>query len=107
MHSPKSQGLLKQGRVLAFSLMVVAALLAPIGATAQEGLFQRGVSDEAYYGYGGKNEKTELLGHRNVQTTGTINNQIFGQTVPVGSGVIILLVAGASYAALKRKEDKQ
>lgn len=78
------------------------------GAFAQEGLFQRGMSDEAYYGYGETKEKTELLGHRSVGTTGTINNQVFGQPVPVGSGMIILLAAGAGYAALKkRKEDEQ
>ena len=106
MHSPKNQRLLKHGKVLAFSLMM-AALSTPIGAMAQDGLFQRGVSDEAYYGYGGTNGKTDLLGHRSVGTTGTIDNQTFGQPVPMGSGVIILLAAGAGYAALKRKEDEQ
>lgn len=88
-------------------MAMMVTMLLPLGASAQEGLFQRGVADEAYYGYGGMNGKTDLLGHRNVQTTGTIDNQIFGQPVPMGSGVIILLVAGAGYAALKRKEDEQ
>ena len=92
---------------VAFSMAMMVTMLLPLGASAQEGLFQRGVADEAYYGYGGMNGKTDLLGHRNVQTTGTIDNQIFGQPVPMGSGVIILLVAGAGYAALKRKEDEQ
>ena len=92
---------------MAFSLLMLAALSAPLGASAQEGLFQRGASDEAYYGYGGTSGKTELLGHRNVQTTGTIDNQIFGQPVPVGGGVILLLAAGAGYAVLKRKEDEK
>ena len=88
-------------------MAMMVTMLLPLGASAQEGLFQRGVADEAYYGYGGMNGKTDLLGHRNVQTTGTIDNQIFGQPVPMGSGVIILLAAGAGYAALKRKEDEQ
>ena len=74
---------------------------------AQDGLFQRGVSDEAYYGYGGTNGKRDLFGHRSVGITGTIDNQTFGQPVPMGSGVIILLAASAGYAALKRKEDEQ
>ncbi len=91
----------------AIVLSMAMALALPIGAIAQEGLFQRGVADEAYYGFGGTNGKTELLGHRSVGTQDTINNQTFGQPVPVGSGVLILLVAGAGYAILKRKEDKQ
>jgi hypothetical protein len=98
---------MQRGKVVAFSLLMLAALSAPLGASAQEGLFQRGVTDEAYYGYGGTNGKTDLLGHRSMGATGTIDNQIFGQPVPIGSGVIILLAAGAGYAALKRKEDEQ
>lgn len=97
----------KKRKALALSVAMMAAMSLSLGASAQEGLFQGGVSDEAYYGYGSANSKTELLGHRNVQTTGTIDNQIFGQPVPMGSGVIILLAAGAGYAALKRKEDEQ
>ena len=95
----------KREKALALSLAMLVAL--PLGALAQEGLFQRGVADEAYYGFGGTNGKTELLGQRNVQTTGTIDNQIFGQPVPLGSGVLVLLAAGAGYMALKRKEDEQ
>lgn len=89
------------------SLAMVFALTIPLGASAQEGLFQRGVSDEAYYGYGSANSKTDLLGHRSMGATGTIDNQIFGQPVPMGSGVILLLAAGAGYVILKRKEDEQ
>lgn len=91
--------------MVAFSLLMLAALSAPLGASAQEGLFQRGVSDEAYYGYGGASSKS-FIGNRDA-TTGVINNQIFGQPVPVGSGMLILLAAGAGYAILKRKEDEQ
>lgn len=48
---------------------------------------------------------------------GDVNNQTFGQsfgimgggfqhnTTPVGSGLIIMTLAGASYALLKKKED--
>lgn len=91
-------------KVLALSLAMLAAT--PIGAFAQEGLFQHGVADEVYYGYGGAVEKSGLLGNRS-EATGIIDNQVFGQPAPLGSGVIILLAAGAGYAALKRKEDEQ
>ena len=92
-------------KVMALSLAMLAT--SPIGTFAQDGLFQRGMSDELFYRYGGANEKAEFLGHRNVQTSGTIDNQIFGQPVPLGSGIALLLVAGAGYAALKRKEDEK
>ena len=92
-------------KALALSLAMLAAL--PIGAFAQNGLFQRGVNDEAYYGYGSSSDKSGLLGNRSVETTGTINNQVFGQPVPMGSGMIILLAAGVGYAVLKRKEGEK
>lgn len=92
-------------KALVLSLAMLAA--SPIGAFAQEeGLFQRGVNDEMYYGFGGSTDKSGLLGDRSA-ATGTINNQIFGQPVPVGSGVLLLIAAGAGYAILKRKEDEQ
>ena len=84
---------------------MMSTMLLPLGASAQDGLFNRGVSDEAYYGYGGASGKS-FIGNRDA-TTGTINNQIFGQPVPMGSGLVILLAAGAGYAALKRKEDEK
>lgn len=92
-------------KVLALSLVMLAA--SPIGAFAQDGLFQRGVSDETYYGFGSSTDKSGLLGNRSVQTTGIINNQTFGQDVPLGSEIIVLLAAGVGYAVLKRKEEKQ
>ena len=98
----------KRQKTARLALAMTLMSLLPLGAFAQEeGLFQRGVNDEAYYGFGGTIEKTGLLGDRSVQTTGTINNQIFGQSVPLGSGVLLLIAAGAGYAMLKRKEDEQ
>ena len=91
-------------RTLVLSLTMLAAT--PIGAFSQDGLFQRGMTDEAYYGFGGSTEKSGLRGERSV-ATGTINNQVFGQQAPLGSGVIILLAVGVGYAVLKRKEDEK
>ena len=96
--------IMKKATVL--SMAMAFAMAIPLGASAQEGLFQRGASDEAYYGYGGSKNNTGFIGNRDA-TTGVINNQIFGQPVPVGSGLVILLAAGAGYAILKRKEDEQ
>ena len=91
-------------KVLALSLAMLA--VSPIGVFAQNGLFQRGMTDESNYGFGGSTEKSGLLGDRSV-ATGTINNQIFGQPAPLGSGVLLLIAAGAGYAVLKRKEDEK
>ena len=74
--------------------------------SAQGGLFKRGaVAEENGYGYSGHSQN-ELLG-RSGGTEGIINNQTFGQNVPLGSGAVILLSAGIGYALLKRKEDEQ
>ena len=97
---------LKRKAMMLSAAMAVMSLL-PMGAFAQDGLFPRGVTDEVYFGFGGAKEDQGLFGLRSVGTTGVIDNQTFGQEVPVGSGVIILLAAGAGYAILKRKEDEQ
>ena len=97
----------KRGKAVALSLAMAAAISLPLVASAQEGLFQRGVSDETYSSTMNEKETSGVFSHRNTQTTGVINNQIFGQSVPVGSGVFILLAASAGYAALKRKEEKK
>lgn len=36
---------------------------------------------------------------------GNINNQTFGQDVPVGSGIAVLVAAGAGYAIMKRRKN--
>jgi hypothetical protein len=97
----------KKKKAIVLSLAMSVALSVPLVASAQDGLFQHGAFDETYYGFGSTKESTGLLGNRSVQTSGTIDNQIFGQPVPVGCGIIVLLAAGAGYAILKRKEDEQ
>lgn len=87
--------------MLALALAVALAL--PVGATGQ-GVFQRGSADE---NYDGAEKQTSMFNRSDVQTNGIIDNQTFGQS-PIGSGIIILLAAGAGYAILKRrKEDEQ
>ena len=45
--------------------------------------------------------------NRDLTPTGDISNWGVGETVPVGSGIVILLGAGLGYVALKKKEDEQ
>lgn len=46
--------------------------------------------------------------NRDASVTGEgITNYGLGETVPVGSGIVILLGAGLGYVALKKKEDEQ
>lgn len=97
----------KKKKAIMLSLAMSVALSVPLAASAQDGLFQRGAADETYYGFGSTKENIGLLGNRSVQTTGTIDNQVFGQPVPVGSGMLIMLVAATGYVALKRKEDEK
>ncbi len=94
-------------KTIMLSMAMALALSIPIGAAAQEGLFQRGTSDESFYGNGSAKEATGMLGNRSVEATGQINNQVFGQPVPLGSGVLLLLSVSAGYAILKRKEDEK
>jgi len=96
----------KRQRTKKLALALAVALALPIGVTAQ-GLFQRGVTDEEYYGFGGTERQNRMFNRSTIQTYGVIDNQTFGQS-PMGSGIVILLAAGAGYAILKRrKEDEQ
>ena len=111
--------------LLLFTAAVV--LLLPIGMIAQNGMFQRGVSDEKNYGNSGTNglmNKSESTvggyftgqgfgaanGNLTGQGFGVTNGNITGQTfgTPLGNGLFVLLVAGVGYATIKsRKKQKQ
>ena len=42
----------------------------------------------------------------NVNMNGVIDNQVFGQDVPVGSGLLVMTAAGAGYALMRRKKHR-
>lgn len=88
-------------KAIMLSMAMVVTLSAPLVASAQGGLFQRGASTEP-----SRETEAGMLGYSN-EVSGVINNQTFGQEVPFGSGAVILLAAGIGYALLKRKEDEQ
>lgn len=108
----------KDRRSLALALLLAVGLLLPVAVSSQ-GLFKRsGVTDGKTCLFDvNAEETTGIYGNRNAQTTGNINDQIFGGTnggfvnegfgTPIGGGLLILVAAGAGYAILKRKEDKQ
>lgn len=50
-----------------------------------------------------KNTERGLMNRNTV--SGGLNNQAFGQNVPLGSGLLVLFGAAAGYAIIKKKED--
>ena len=93
-------------------MAIMLVLASPISTMAQGGIFQRGKSD------GNTEKSTGLL--RNGGTTNNLTNQGFGNPVdgsdltnqtfgaPIGGGLLVMLMAGAGYATLKknRKNNK-
>lgn len=117
----------KKSNHLVLSLLVAAGLLLPSVASAQGGVFGRGDKDI------GARRKSGML--RDSEATLTLSNQHFGNPIggddvtnqnfggifvrpdditnqtfgtPLGSGVLIMLAAGAGYATIKtRKRNKK
>ena len=91
--------------VLSFGL--AAGMMLPASASAQ-GVF--GDMLDNYYAEKEQSSQSSgmlLRGNRENATISddSFDNQAFGQTSPLGSGIAILLIAGAGYVALKKKED--
>ena len=120
----------KRQKAARLAMALTAMSLLPIGAFAQDGLFDRGLSDEAYYGFGGSgllrdgdrgsteatfahqtfgNDYEGTFTHQTfgMNHEGNFTHQTFGNDTPVGSGLLILLSAGMGYAAMKRKNKKR
>lgn len=91
-------------KAILLSLMMAVFLLTPIFSNAQTGgLFGYGKYDNSYDNSYGETNR----GIMNINDSGEtgIVNQTFGEPVPIGSGVAVLLIAGAGYMFLKKKED--
>ena len=92
-------------------LIVVLAVMAmlPIGTFAQEGLFQRGVGDGngSTNGLMNRSEST-VGGNLSGQGFGATGAEITGQTfgAPLGSGLFVMLAAGASYVTIKLRKNQ-
>ncbi len=83
--------------VMAIGLFLSSSLFAQEQDNHQGGLFGRENAVEI--------TETRGLMNRSV-ATGNLNNQAFGQDVPLGSGLLILLGATVGYAIIKKKEDR-
>ena len=106
-------------------LLAAVVLLFPIGMIAQNGMFQRGVSDKANCGNGNTNglmsRSENTIGYFSSQgfgaTNGSLTGQGFGVTnsnitgqtfgTPLGSGLFVMLAAGVGYATIKSKKKQK
>ena len=78
-------------KAIVLSVMMMAGMLVPTSAFAQSDDFIR--------------TEDNFNGNRDFAVTWTITSQNFGQEAPLGTGLLIMLSAGAGYAFLKKKED--
>jgi len=82
-------------KLVIFLLMAVAIVL-PGRINAQNDMFFR-INNEDLY-----NDRAS-----NVDVTGGMTNNPFGEPAPVGTGLLVMVAAGAGYVALKRKRSNK
>ena len=94
-------------KTMVLMVAMAAGMLLPTTVSAQ-GLFNSsfghsgsgGVSNGAFANSGSTEVTNESFG----TNSGDVKNQNFGKA-PLGSGILIMLAAGAGYATLKRKQS--
>ena len=103
-------------KTLVFSLLVAAGMLLSTNLSAQEqgrpgGLFggPSSIPSNGMMGRGSGSALGDLTGQGFGGTNGDITGQTFGDDAPLGSGLFVLLAAGAGYATMKsrKKQNKQ
>ena len=82
-------------------LAMAAGLFLSASLSAQEQNNRQG----GLFGHENTTESTERGLMNRSTVSGGLDNQAFGQNVPVGSGLLILFGAAAGYAIIKKKED--
>lgn len=100
---------MKKTKTIVFSVALAAAMLLPVGVSAQSNASRRG----SLLGGGqfqSANKREGLFNTTNNRTafdltTLGMDNYGIGEEAPLGSGIALLLVAGLGYVALKKKED--
>jgi len=102
-------------KMMALSAVLAAGMLLPTDATAQfsknenffksdGGYFRSGstsgsISNEAYWHY-----SSDIINEAYGSSYGGISNESYG--APLGSGLLIMLAAGAGYIAIKRRRSE-
>ena len=83
-------------RFKALAFLAIMAVFIPMSLSAQksDGFFRSGNNDY-------QNREEFVI---NGNSEGGLSNYGIGETVPVGSGLLIMLTAGAGYAVLRRKK---
>ena len=92
----------KKRKAIVLSMVMAFLLLLPLTMTAQY--------DESRYGlqpWFGSSMMGKENGGGNRDEGIALSGAESENPTPVGSGIIVLMAAGAGYALLKRKEDKQ
>lgn len=84
------------------SLAMAALMLLPLTTNAQYNENKYGLQEWGQTSLMGRQEGGNRSGGT---SSGEISNYGIGQSVPLGSGLVILLGAGLGYVALKKKED--
>lgn len=87
-------------KAFALSLAMALGMLLPTTTNAQNDGFFRGGNDN-YDNRGGAMSGIHIDG----DTEGGITNADFGEEVPLGSGLLIMVAAGAGYAAMRRRRN--
>lgn len=92
-------------KAIALSLGLAAMMLLATNLDAQSrpsGLFgNKPVQEEKENGLMQRGNRSTI------SDNGLFTNGNFGENVPLGGGIAVLLAAGLGYVALKKKEDKQ
>ncbi len=116
MNQRKMNKMRKKKKTLVFSLLVAAGMLLSTNLSAQEqsrsgGLFGEPSStpSNGMMGRGSSSVGGDLIGQGFGATNGDITGQTFGDDALLGSGLFVLLAAGAGYASIKsrKKQNKQ
>lgn len=81
-------------------IAVVSGLLLSINLQAQD-------RPDGLFGQHKESECRGMLRDGGSNSNYNITNEDFGEGVPIGSGLAILLGGGLVYVTLKKKEDKQ
>jgi len=114
--SEKMKIMKRKLKMMALMAAMAAGVLLPCTMKAQDlfsgnpinnqrfGVSNEGGIDNQMFGVGNVGSiDNQRFGASN---EGNITNQTFGNKLPLGSGILIMVAAGAGYAALKRKRVK-